>query len=143
MKETTLAQRVSLTGEHVLPPIILVVEADEALGALLALALSLECSWRVLLARDSREALHLLETVTPDLLLIDDELPGLTGRELYKRLCTDKQQASIPTLLIDADAPGGMRSYPHFIRLRKPFDLLQLLDLLQQLLSAAHPTLKQ
>ncbi len=103
---------------------ILIVDDDVHIGNLLQEALERE-SYRVSRAYSGTEALLLLSTCTPDLVLLDLMLPGLSGEELLPRI------GQIPVIVVSAKADtenkvdlllGGAVDY-----VTKPFDLGELL----------------
>ena len=130
---TTLVKH--LAPAETAPPTILVVEDDTDLAELFVEALQLEFGAHVLLARTSEETFLLVKAVVPDLLLFEHTLPGMKGLDLYDQLCLNERLRRVPALIIDADGAGSLRSYPHLIHLRKPFDLFKVLFLIRQLLS--------
>ncbi|MEI7443404.1 MAG: ATP-binding protein [Burkholderiales bacterium] len=50
------------------------------------------------------EALETIATFGPDLLLLDQDLPGIDGHEVFRRLRTDPRWARLPVVLVSADA---------------------------------------
>jgi CheY-like chemotaxis protein len=61
----------------------------------------------VLEARTAFEALNLLRDVTPDLILMDIQLPGLNGLDLTRKLKEDQRTSRIPVIAITAYAMMG------------------------------------
>ncbi len=64
---------------------ILIIEDDESIHKILESILTLE-NYNVLNAYSGTEALMILEKNTPDLVLLDLMIPGLSGEELIKRI---------------------------------------------------------
>ncbi|MHB1413890.1 MAG: response regulator [Chloroflexota bacterium] len=58
--------------------------------------------YRVLLAEDGEQAIQLIETAFPDLVLIDLLLPRLTGFDVMRRLRANPRTAHIPVVAITA-----------------------------------------
>jgi CheY-like chemotaxis protein len=58
-------------------------------------------------ANDAEEALRLLDTLTPDLILMDIQLPGLDGLELTRILKQDPRRKSIVVIALTAYAMKG------------------------------------
>ncbi|MES1191304.1 MAG: response regulator [Steroidobacter sp.] len=56
--------------------------------------------YTVLVATDGESALQLVEQVTPDIVLMDAVMPGLSGFETCKRLKRDKLLASLPVIFM-------------------------------------------
>lgn len=114
---------------------IWVVDDDLYIGAMLEEVLH-RAGYGVVRAYSGTEALLLLERETPDLILLDLMLPGLSGEELLKKL------TGIPVIVISAKAEvedkvdlllRGAADY-----LTKPFDTKELLARIAvQLRSAA------
>ena len=65
---------------------VFIVEDDEAIGELLVQAIEQETSYQAVLASDGFQALKMLRTVKPDLLILDYGLPDMNGLELCRRL---------------------------------------------------------
>jgi CheY-like chemotaxis protein/HPt (histidine-containing phosphotransfer) domain-containing protein len=61
--------------------------------------------YRVLTATDGQEALELLGTVHPDLVLMDIQLPGIDGLEVTRRLRGDPATADLTIVALSACAP--------------------------------------
>ena len=53
-------------------------------------------------AGTAREALELLERLTPDLILVDLMMPGMSGYDLLEELHADARWCHIPTVVVTA-----------------------------------------
>lgn len=83
------------------PPAILVID-DEPSGAAVIQAL-LHREGYCMVHRDSGEkALAEMETIAPDLILLDVMMPGLSGIEVCDRLKSDSQWQHIPIIMVTA-----------------------------------------
>jgi len=116
--------------------IVVVVEDDRPIGELLAGVINEEKGYRAILLTRATEALHTMEQVKPDLLVLDVGLPGISGLELYDRLREDERLRSVPVIFETAVS----REYgPEFRKrgirrvLQKPFDLNELIDGMKEL----------
>jgi CheY-like chemotaxis protein len=58
-------------------------------------------------ARDAEEALHILESFEPQLILMDIQLPGMSGLELTRRLKTDPEHRDVVIVALTAYAMKG------------------------------------
>jgi CheY-like chemotaxis protein len=79
------------------PPLILVVE-DNASNQLLVREVLQPAGYRVEVASTSNQALELLETFTPALILMDMELPGRDGLSLTRLLKSMSPTAAVPVV---------------------------------------------
>src|SRR3990167_240813 len=92
--------------KHMVTTVILVVE-DNFLNLKLAkVTLSLE-NYDVRTASTAQEALDLLTTIKPHLILMDIQLPGVDGLELSKRLKSDARYKDIIIIATTAYAMKG------------------------------------
>ncbi len=80
---------------------ILVVDDDESMRALLRRQLQ-SAGYEVLLAEDAVVAGRRLLAAPPDLLVVDAEMPYLSGIDLVAALLADSTAPSIPILFITA-----------------------------------------
>ena len=113
--------------------IILVVDDDPDISLMLKNILEDFGSYQVILAANGFHAFDLLRSVQPDLFLFDYLLPGIDGLELYQRLHAERAFATIPVLFLSANAPKEAFEKQHLFYLSKPFeveDLLQKVDML-------------
>ena len=103
---------------------ILIIDDDVYIGDMLSEALGQE-GYGVLRAYSGTEAIMILDTKKPDLVLLDLMLPGLSGEEILPRI------KGIPVIVLSAKADagskvslllGGAQDY-----VTKPFDLSELM----------------
>jgi diguanylate cyclase (GGDEF)-like protein len=108
---------------------ILVVDDDVDIVRFVEMNLRLE-GYRVLIARDGAEALELVSTDLPDLILLDVMMPGLDGIEVTRRLRADSRTSTLPIIMLTAKTmtadrvlglTAGADDY-----IIKPFDTLEL-----------------
>ena len=87
---------------------ILVVD-DNPQNLKLARVLLLTAGYDVHTAADAEEAIRLLESFTPHLILMDLQLPGMDGLELTRRLKSDPARRGIVIIALTAYAMKGDR----------------------------------
>ena len=85
---------------------ILIVD-DNPINLKLARVLLSGEGYAVQTASDAEEALHLLETFSPRLILMDLQLPGMDGLELTRRLKQDPVRRDIAIVALTAYAMKG------------------------------------
>ncbi|MGQ9824159.1 MAG: response regulator [Desulfotomaculales bacterium] len=77
---------------------VLLVEDDEMIQALLRLYLETE-GFFVVTAADGAQALELVETVNPDVIILDIMLPVVNGYEAYRQI---RRSRSTPVIMMSA-----------------------------------------
>jgi DNA-binding response OmpR family regulator len=112
---------------------ILVVEDDRDVGEFLDLALTQETPYHALLVADGFQALTVVRAIKPALLLLDYQLPRMTGIQLYDRLHATAGLERVPTILMSANLPRHELHKRQIIGLIKPFELDELLRLIHEL----------
>lgn len=112
---------------------ILVVDDERPLRNLLAQVFA-DSGHRVLLAVNGRQALDLLRSQRPDLVLADVMMPEINGVELCQRIKESPATAGIPVILMSAASAATGRQAPADAFLGKPFDLDDVEELIQRLL---------
>ena len=117
-----MTQRTASTGTRV----VMVVEDDRPVGELLASIINDEEGYYAIHVTRPTDALETLKNVTPDLLVLDVGLPGMSGIELYDRVREDETLSRVPVMFETAAAREHTsefkrRGIKHVIE--KPFDL--------------------
>lgn len=112
---------------------ILYAEDEAIIRFSLATRLRMD-GWTVIEASSGEEALELAAARPPDILLLDNRLPGLTGVEVHQIL--RERSFTIPAVLLTAtvDPRNLIRSAGIAHVLSKPFDYPELRALLAELL---------
>ena len=116
---------------------IFIVEDDEDLGLVLRQFLEEEVPCHVVLSLDSFEALKLVRSITPHLLLLDYNLPGMDGLELVDHLQATPNVEDTPIILMSAQMPQEGVDKRRVAAIHKPFDLNDLLHLVREQLPFA------
>ena len=119
--------------------LILVVEDNELNMKLFRDLLEVQ-GYRVLQTRDGMEALKLARQHRPDLILMDIQLPGVSGLEVTKWIKDDSTLKGIPIIAVTAFAMkgdeekirrGGCEAY-----LAKPISVMNFLKTVEQFVGA-------
>lgn len=116
---------------------VLVVDDDILMQQVVAMRLKVN-GFRVLVASDGEEALPVIRSQSPSLIVLDLMLPKITGYELCRMIKMDEELQSIPVLVLsalekqtDRDRAMEAGADAYFI---KPFDLELLVAKIKQLL---------
>ena len=80
---------------------ILIVDDDPSI--IMATSKALEGLGRIVFASDGASALKLAESETPDIILVDLEMPGISGFEVCHALKAKQQTANIPIIFITSN----------------------------------------
>lgn len=115
-------------------PIILCVEDEDVLRDDLADELR-HAGHQVLVARNGKEALHVLGSAVPDLILCDLSMPVMNGSELLSTLKGIPHLANVPFVFTSACDEIAHPASDYVAFLRKPLDFNALLDFIQRTLS--------
>jgi signal transduction histidine kinase/CheY-like chemotaxis protein len=111
---------------------ILCVDDNRANLALLTEALSLRADCLVLTATDGQAGVDMARSHSPDVILMDNNMPVMSGREAMRILREDPATAGIPVIAVSAAAMPTMVSsgleQGYFRYLVKPYDLVDLTD---------------
>ena len=114
---------------------VLVVEDDPSTRFLVMVLLE-EHDCTVLEACDGPEALHMVRTERPDLVLLDVRLPGLDGLAVCRLIKANPAVAAVPVVLLTVkstpeDRAAGLAAGADGY-LTKPMPLLELLTVVDQ-----------
>ena len=118
-------------------PRVLVVE-DNPVNLELVTALLEEAGCRILTAETAAAALQLVASERPDLILMDVQLPGMTGYEATRKLKANPTTATIPVVALTAQAMRGdearARDAGCDAYLTKPLDARALREVMRRFL---------
>lgn len=120
---------------------VLLVDDDPDLRNAVALVLRIE-GFTPLLARDGREALQVLETEMPGVILLDMKMPVMDGWE-FTRLAREKYGAQLaPIVVLTAGENPAARAVEIGAQgwLGKPFEIDDLRDEVRRQLEAPRPS---
>lgn len=94
----------------------------------------------VLTAQDGQEALDLLQTAKPDLLILDINMPRVTGLEVLKQVRARPDMRHLKVIIVTGNviAAQSPEADEADLLLVKPVSLVDLLKLAERLL-VAHP----
>ena len=116
-----------------LPPATLLYVEDEPLNALLVTeALRAVPQWRIVLADDGEQGLAMARALLPDIVLLDINLPKLTGDQVLAALRRDTATAGLRCIALSANAMEEQRQAALAAGFddywTKPLDLRKLIE---------------
>lgn len=119
---------------------VLVAEDNPALAVVLRLHLE-NAGFRVTVARDGAEAWNLLRNQDFEAVVTDQQMPGLTGSEICRRMRQESRLARVPVVMLTAK---GLEMELHRVRdefsvaavLAKPFSIRQLVEIVEGMAAA-------
>lgn len=116
--------------------VVLVVEDELAIGQLIADAISDEPGYCAIHVAAPMAALEATKHVTPDVMVVDVRLPGMSGFELYDRLQKDPRTSNVPVLFETASGAEAMNEFRRrgiATYVKKPFDLNVIVSYVKRL----------
>ncbi|GAA2859451.1 hypothetical protein Acy02nite_23540 [Actinoplanes cyaneus] len=118
---------------------IVIAEDDRDIAELLATVLS-NAGHAVQTAPSGAAALDLIGRATPDLVILDHHMPGMTGLEVADRLRAEESTSAIPVIMLSAATPAAARHLCD-VTISKPVRPKHLLEATEELLAArdVHP----
>ena len=96
---------------------------------------------RLLTAQNGKLGLEMARAHLPDVILMDNNMPVMTGREAQRLLSADPRTTTIPVIALSADAMTGSvakgLAAGYFRYLTKPVDIAELNDALEAAIAVA------
>lgn len=117
---------------------ILIVDDEVAMGNMLAACCDM---WGLepTVVTTGSEALQILEQSTPDLILTDFMMPGMTGHEFCRRARSEGLLRDVPVILTSSAPEAAGRDSPADALLPKPFDLDEVEKVVREHLDRRQP----
>ena len=108
-------------------PVVLVAEDDASIRMTLEYLLGFE-GYELLFASDGHQALDLARRKLPDIILLDQVMPKMDGRQVFRELKAHSPTRAIPVLVLSGMPTERDNEWQgaHFIA--KPFGIDELLD---------------
>lgn len=118
-------------------PHILIVDDDEIIAELacqLLMDAGYACGW----VGDGEKALELLQWRRPDLLLLDQDMPGLSGSQVLRSLRSSAENYDLPVIMFTGISGVEDENQAYFngaqAYVRKPFEPAALLSKVEEIL---------
>lgn len=120
---------------------VFIIEDDRFLSPLLKSRLEKE-GLTVKQAFDGEEALHMLETIRPQVVILDLIMPRVSGLELLQTLSSDPQYNRIPVIIMsnlsqdsDVEKAKSLGAAGYFVKVHASLD--EVIKLVKQLMAKA------
>lgn len=132
--------------ERRMKPTVMIVEDDESLSTLLQYNLEKE-GYNIVAISDGEEAAMMLREISPDLVLLDWMLPGLSGIELCRRLRGRPETRNLPVIMVtargeEADRIRGLDTGADDY-ISKPFSMTEMLARVRAVMRRIRPALTE
>ena len=116
---------------------VLIVDDEPGICHVLKKGLESTGEYDVSVCTDSREALQAIKTQRPDIILLDVNMPGLSGPQLVRQLTDDETTQNIPCIYMtgnlgSGEAQGQDATTPS---IEKPFKRPELIALIDKILT--------
>ena len=114
-------------------PLILVVDDDAPILVLMRNLLR-EFGFEPVTAASGAKALEEARSRTPNVILLDRNMPGMNGDDVLRELRADEALASVPVLILSGEPidPEELRLLGATAAVLKPFDVLALVDTIKK-----------
>jgi CheY-like chemotaxis protein len=116
-------------------PSVLIVEDDHALRELYRITLT-GAGYAVAAVEDGIDALRCIEGHTPNLVLLDLQLPRLDGRDVQRELAAHPETRGIPIVVVTGTDTRNLRTSDFSALLKKPVSTDSLLETIEDALRA-------
>lgn len=113
---------------------ILVVEDDREIGEIIIEVLAGETHHHTYLVTNANAAMKVVNEMTPDLFLLDYQLPNINGLQLLDQFRTTEKLKGVPVIIMSANLPTCELAKRHIIGLAKPFDLDEFIELIKEMM---------
>jgi chemosensory pili system protein ChpA (sensor histidine kinase/response regulator) len=131
---------VSVASPAAGPPLVMIVDDSLTVRKITSRMLARE-GFEAITAKDGVEAIEMLEEATPDVILLDIEMPRMDGFEFMRTIKRDSRHAHIPVIMITSRTAEKHRELARELGvdlfLGKPYQEQELLRNLREMLAIA------
>ena len=114
---------------------VLVAEDDASVRLTIEFVLQDE-GFEVFLAEDGEQALKIAQAELPDVILLDQIMPKLDGKQVLQALRADDSTKDIPVFVLTGMARGAPEEWPGARFVGKPFSPDELVLMIRERLSS-------
>jgi CheY-like chemotaxis protein len=120
-----------MTGKG--PPVVLIAEDDASVRMTLEFVLEDE-GFEVVVAEDGEKALRTAREQLPDVILLDQMMPKMDGKQVLRELQSNEGTRRIPVFILSGMARGPDDEWPGADFVGKPFSPEDLIDRIKRAL---------
>ena len=114
---------------------VLIVDDEPVICGLIKRSLESTGGYDVSVCTISREAVRVVKIQRPDIILVDVNMPELSGPELVRQLRNDEITQNIPCIYMGGNlGPAEEQEDPTALSIAKPFKKPQLIALIEKVL---------
>ncbi|HEY4032404.1 MAG TPA: response regulator [Ktedonobacteraceae bacterium] len=114
---------------------ILLIEDHAIFSMIIRRAIEQDTSYRVVYIADGSAIHEVIKANKPHLLVLDYELPGKNGIELYDLIRTIEGYEHIPAIMVSAELPQQEMVQRNILGLQKPCKTTELVQAVKYLLA--------
>lgn len=114
---------------------ILLIEDHAVFSMIIKRAIERNTSHRVVYITDGSAIYEVIKEYKPHLLVLDYELPGKNGIELYDLVHTIEGCEHMPAIMVSAELPRQEMAQRNILGLQKPCKTSELIQAVEQLLA--------
>jgi CheY-like chemotaxis protein len=114
---------------------ILLIEDHAVFSMIIKRAIEQDTSHRVVYITDGSTIQEVIKENKPHLLVLDYQLPGKNGIELYDLIRTIEGYEHIPAIMLSAELPHQEMAQRNIVGLQKPCRTSELIQAVEQLLA--------
>lgn len=117
-------------------PLILLVEENKGIQSYISK--KIRDNYGIIAVPDGETALTVLKTYSPDLVIIDSSLPGMSGMELCQKISSNQTAGSLPSIILSSISNNEINlrylEYGASLVIEKPFTTDYLMGSIQTIL---------
>ena len=118
---------------------ILIIDDDERIATTVQLCLETHAGYQVLIAPDGKAGIRAAAKAHPDLILLDIDMPKMSGLNVLKHLGTKASTRYIPVIMLTGDSTPEARHEANYgyaeQYIEKPCDMSLLYSKIETILS--------
>lgn len=116
---------------------VLIIEDDSDIGSVYLQMITEETTYCAIVYSVCQQALHFVKNVTPTLVILDYQLPYMTGIEFHDHFRMMQHLQHVPVLMMSANLPHQQLAQRGIVGLKKPVDMDDFLSTIEMLVASS------